>query len=94
MNQAERIAVRVEIKQAHLTEFAELGAFTAALLGSFERWPGTDLLEAIAEKAAGLGMIIGDQNPEQLAYWRRLADAMLIEHDAEEVDDEDDEDES
>jgi hypothetical protein len=94
MNQAERIQVRVEVKDEHRTELLELGAFTAALLGSHEEWPGSEMLEWIAEKAAGLGMIISDQTPEQLAYWRRLADAMLIEYDAEDEVDEDEEDES
>jgi hypothetical protein len=94
MNQDERVKVRVEIKQAHLTELAELGAYTAALLGSHKEWPGSEMLEWIAEKAAGLGVIISDQTPEQLAYWRRLADAMLIEYDAEDEVDEDEEGES
>lgn len=70
-------------------------AYIAALLGSHESWDGAaDFLEHIAEH---LDLVqqdnkqpnVSSNSPKVLAYWRRKADALGIEHDGEaEPDDE------
>lgn len=65
-------------------------------LGSKEEWDmdlNRETTETIALLAAKIGLPSAtDQAEEQLAVWRRIADAVGIDHDGPEVDDEDDED--
>jgi hypothetical protein len=70
--------------------YARLGEHVAALLGSNTEWDDpAAYLEEIAAKANALGLEpVGDQDAEGLAHWRTVADALGIEHDGE--DDEDD----
>lgn len=73
-------------------QYALLGRYTAALLGSCEDWDGGDICEAIAEHAANLDRAggdfpgLGDQDADELKLWRTVADELGIEHDGEEDD--------
>ena len=66
-------------------DYASLGYYVAALMGANEEWDSpADYLEMIAEKAQALGANISDQDAGSLAFWRKIADDLGIEHDGEE----------
>lgn len=71
------------------SNYADLGEFVAATLGSNEDWSGAEILEAFAEhwKSLGVDMAISDQSDDELVHWRKIADRLGIEHDALEDDD-------
>jgi hypothetical protein len=73
-----------------MSRYARLGKFTAALLGSHEEWPGSEMLEWIAEQWGRIDSThsIAGQNAAELQYWRKIADRLGIEYDGE-LDDED-----
>lgn len=70
-------------------QYAIFGRRVAALLGSHERWPGSEMLGWVEEAAANLidFPAIGGQSPAELVLWRTVADQLGIEHDGEEDDD-------
>jgi hypothetical protein len=79
----------------HTPAYAKLGEYVAALLGANPEWTSpADYLEEIAAKAHALGLDpISDQDDEDLAHWRTVADALGIAHDGEDEDEDDEDDE-
>lgn len=64
--------------------FATFGKQVAALLGTQLEWNGGDCLEEIALRAIDhLGVSIGDQNDEELHFWRALADKLGVYYEEE-----------
>lgn len=74
--------------------YAQLGEFTAALLGANEEWD-IAFPEYMAEHWLQVGgqPSISDQNEAALTHWRAIADRLGIEHDALEEDTEEEDEE-
>lgn len=64
-------------------QYAALGQHVAALLGANSDWDGAaEYLEEFAAVAQSkLGQPVGGQSDEGLAFWRKVADELGIEHD-------------
>ena len=71
-------------------EYAEFGKRVAARLGSASVWSNSaDFLEEFdALAVVHLGTTIGSGSPDLMQFWRERADALGIEHDGEDEDEE------
>jgi hypothetical protein len=76
---------KTKISEPDAVQYAQFGRRIAALLGSNSDWsPGSDYLGSIGEIALrSLGVGIGDQDQEQLRFWRRIADEYGFDHDGD-----------
>ncbi|MFF2053821.1 hypothetical protein ACFVU2_19610 [Leifsonia sp. NPDC058194] len=89
-DQLEKYRVNVgSIENLVLTSrYARFGKFTAALLGSNAEWPGSEMLELIAEHWSRIDdKAIGGQSANDLAHWRKIADQLGVAHDGPDEED-------
>jgi hypothetical protein len=67
-------------------QYATFGKQVAALMGSNPEWDSAaDYLEFIADFASGqLGISVGGQDAELLAFWRGVADEVGVYYESDE----------
>lgn len=74
----------MDIKTPTQAQYARFGEYVAASLGASLEWSGADMLADMAEGAERtLGVSVGGQDDELLAYWRRIADRLGVYYEAE-----------
>lgn len=70
-----------KINEPTAEQYAAFGKYAAALLGSSLDWNGGDICEALAGAAPDkLGVKVGDQDDDLLAFWRERADEAGVEY--------------
>jgi hypothetical protein len=86
-SQAEKFVAAWDDRLAELHARAHALVRVGATLGSWERWPGSELLESVqatidrASARTNMPKISG--NDDDRARWRRAADSLGIDHDGE-----------